>query len=153
MQHSCLAVALRSWGSIRGAELDVGNEEDSALWRPCAHKGQWEQPHRLKFLTAQPVLVKSRPIFLKCSLAAVAGVQHAGDLLYNAQAPDEIFPLQQGLHPLQFLLLHDFLWLHAVQVNREQLAHSSLALEAAVSWKREPLFLKKGAYFSVSGPG
>lgn len=33
------------------------------------------------------------------------------------------------------------------------LAHSSLALEAAVSWKREPLCLKKGAYFSVSGPG
>ena len=33
------------------------------------------------------------------------------------------------------------------------LAHSSLALEAAVSWKSEPLCLKKGVYLSVSGPG
>lgn len=46
----------------------------------------------------------------------------------------------------------------APQVDRGQgkakyLAHSSLALEAAVSWKREPLCLKKGAYLSVLGPG
>lgn len=36
LQHSCLAVALRSWGSIRGAELDAGSEEGPALWWPLS---------------------------------------------------------------------------------------------------------------------
>lgn len=86
-----------------------------------SQEGQWEQTLRQQFLTAQPVLVKSRPIFEECFLALVAGVQQAGDVLYNTQAPDEILPLQQGLHPLQLLLFHDGLRLHAVRVSREQL--------------------------------
>lgn len=36
LQHSWLAVALRSWGSTRGPELDAGNEEGPAFWRPLS---------------------------------------------------------------------------------------------------------------------
>lgn len=36
LQHSCLAVALRSWGSIHGPEVVAGNEEGPALRRPLS---------------------------------------------------------------------------------------------------------------------
>lgn len=54
-------------------------------------------------------------------LAPAAGVQHAGELLYNTQASDEVLPLQQGLHALELLLFHNLLRMHGVQVRGQQL--------------------------------
>lgn len=36
LRDSCSIVALRSWGSIRGAEVVAGNEEGSALRQPLS---------------------------------------------------------------------------------------------------------------------
>lgn len=33
LRESCLTVALRSWGSIHGAEVVAGNEEGPVLWQ------------------------------------------------------------------------------------------------------------------------
>lgn len=58
---------------------------------------------------------------MKLSVAPVARVQHAGELLYNAQAADEVLSLEQELHPLELLLFHDVLRLRSVQLYWQQL--------------------------------
>lgn len=58
---------------------------------------------------------------MKFFLALAAGVQHAGELLYNTQASDEVLPLEQGFHALELLLFHNLLRMHGIQVRGKQL--------------------------------